>query len=127
MATGTPSPWPWPGDLDAVVAAPGFHTVLYEDDRVRVLDGRVAPGDIVPVHTHRWGGVLYILGASDFVRRDPDGNVLADTRASKSAPVVGTAVWGAPLTPHTFENVGVEEFRTLTVEMKDVDAAHPVS
>ena len=62
------------------------HAVLYEDDRVRVLDGRVSPGDLVPVHTHRWGGVLSILGTSDFVRRDPDGNVLTGTRASKSAP-----------------------------------------
>lgn len=111
--------WPWPDDLDAMIAAPGFHTVLFEDNRVRVLDGRVRPGATVPVHTHQWGGVLYILATSDFVRRDPDGNVLADTRASKSTPILGTAVWGAPLTPHSLENVGSEEFRTLTVEMKD--------
>lgn len=48
-------PWPWPDDLDAMVAAPEFHAVLLEDDRVRVLDGRVPPGATVPVHTHRWG------------------------------------------------------------------------
>jgi hypothetical protein len=114
-----PTSWPWPDDLDAMTAAPEFHTVLFEDDRVRVLDGRVPPGATVPVHTHRWGGVLYILGSSDFVRRDPDGNVLADTRALKSTPITGTAVWGAPLTPHSLENVGNEEFRTLTVELKD--------
>jgi hypothetical protein len=114
-----PTSWPWPDDLDAMTAAPGFHTVLFEDDRVRVLDGRVPPGATVPVHTHRWGGVLYILGSSDFVRRDPDGNVLADTRALKSTPITGTAVWGAPLTPHSLENVGNEEFRTLTVELKN--------
>jgi hypothetical protein len=100
-----------------MVAAPGFHVVLFEDDRVRVLDGHVPPGATVPVHTHRWGGVPYILGSSDFVRCDPDGNVLADTRASKTRPTAGTAVWGMPLTPHTFRNVGSEEFRTLTVEM----------
>ena len=111
--------WPWPDELDAMIAAPGFHSVLFEDDRVRVLDGHVPPGATVPVHTHRWGGVLYILATSDFVRRDPDGNVLADTKASKSTPILGTAVWGAPLTPHSLENVGREEFRTLTVEMKD--------
>jgi hypothetical protein len=111
--------WPWPDDLDAMIAAPGFHTVLFEDSRVRVLDGRVPPGATVPVHTHRWGGVLYILATSDFVRRDPDGNVLADTRVSNSPPILGTAVWGAPLTPHSLENVGSKEFRTLTVEMKD--------
>jgi hypothetical protein len=115
----TSASWPWPDDLDAMIAAPGFHTVLFENDRVRVLDGRVPPGATVPVHTHRWGGVLYILATSDFVRRDPDGKVLADTRASKSTPILGAAVWGAPLTPHSLENVGSEEFRTLTVEMKD--------
>jgi hypothetical protein len=116
--TGPTSAWPWPDDLDAMVAAPGFHTVLYEDDRVRVLDGRVPPGATVPVHTHRWGGVLYIVATSDFVRRDPDRNVLADTRASHTTPVAGAALWGGPLTPHSLENVGTEEFRTLTVEMK---------
>jgi hypothetical protein len=116
-----PQNWPWPDDLDAVRAAPGFHTVLFEDERVRVLEGVVRPGETVPVHTHCWGGVLYVLGSSDFVRRDPEGNVLADTRVSASAPVVGTAGWGAPLTPHTFENVGGTDFHTLTVEMKDTD------
>jgi hypothetical protein len=115
----TSASWPWPDDLDAMIAAPAFHTVLFENDRVRVLDGRVAAGATVPVHTHRWGGVLYIIATSDFVRRDPDGNVLADTRASKSTPILGAAVWGAPLTPHSLENVGTQEFRTLTVEMKD--------
>jgi hypothetical protein len=29
--------WRWPADLDALIAAPDFHTVLFEDDRVRVL------------------------------------------------------------------------------------------
>jgi beta-alanine degradation protein BauB len=102
-----------------MIAARGFHSVLLENDQVRVLEGRVPPGAVVPVHTHRWGGVLYVIGTSDFVRRDPDGNVLADTRVSGSMPIEGTAVWGAPLTPHSFENVGDGEFRTITVEMKD--------
>jgi hypothetical protein len=115
----TPVAWPWPDELDAMIAAPEFHAVLFEDDRVRVLDGRVPAGATVPVHTHRWGGVLYILATSDFIRRDPDGNVLADTKASRSTPILGTAVWGAPLTPHSLENVGSDEFRTITVEMKD--------
>jgi hypothetical protein len=115
------SAWPWPDELDALSAAPEFHRLLFEDDRVRVLDGRVPPGATVPVHTHRWGGVLYILATSDFVRRDPEGNVLVDTRVSSAAPTEGSASWGAPLAPHTFENVGSQEFRTLTVEMKEND------
>ncbi len=30
-------------------------------------------------------------------------------------------MWSGPLTPHWLENVGGDEFRTLTVEMKDTD------
>jgi hypothetical protein len=118
--------WPWPESLDAVQAAPAFHAVLFEDHRVRVLDGVVRPGEIVPVHTHRWAGVLYILGTSDFVRRDPQGAVLVDTRISGSTPVLGAATWAMPLTPHTFENVGTSEFHTLTVEMKDTGPEGPI-
>ena len=60
--------WPWPDELDAMIAAPGFHAVLFENNQVRVLGGRVPSGAVVPVHTHRWGGVLYIIGTSDFIR-----------------------------------------------------------
>jgi hypothetical protein len=119
MSTVEPPTWPWPADLDAMVAAPGYHRVLYEDERIRVLDAHCRPGETVPVHTHCWAGVLYILASSDFIRRDPDGNVLVDTRSTHTTPTLGSAVWGAPLTPHSLENVGTSELRTLTVEMKD--------
>jgi hypothetical protein len=57
------------GTLDAVVAVPDHHAVLFENDRVRVLDARVG-GDTVPLHTHRWPGVQYVVSFADFVRRD---------------------------------------------------------
>jgi hypothetical protein len=123
MGVNESSVWPWPDELDAMVAAPDYHTVLFEDDEVRVLDARVSVGQTVPVHTHRWAGVLYILSASDFVRRDPGGAVLVDTRSTHSTPQVGTATWGAPLPPHSLENVGEHELRTITVELKDTARA----
>ena len=112
--------WEWPDDLDAMVAAPNHHTILFEDDRVRVLDALVKPGDTVPVHTHRWSGVLYILGWSDFVRRDPVGNILVNSREAGAVLPVGGAVWGGPLTPHSLENVGDSDLRVIAVEMKNV-------
>jgi hypothetical protein len=111
-------PWPWPAELDAMSAAPEHHTLLFENDHVRVLDAHVMPGETVPVHTHCWPGVLYILGVSDFVRRDPDGNVVLDTRDASSPAPIGTAVWGEALTPHTLENVGDHVLRNITVELK---------
>ena len=118
MSETTRNPWPWPAELDAMTAAPEHHTLLFENDHVRVLDAHVGPGDTVPVHTHCWPGVLYILGVSDFVRRDPHGQVILDTRASGSHVPTGSAVWGKALTPHTLENVGGHELRNITVELK---------
>lgn len=101
-----------------MIAAPDHHTLLFENEHVRVLDARVGPGETVPVHTHCWPGILYILGVADFVRRDPDGHVLFDSRTSSSQPGLGTSVWGEPLTPHSLENVGSHELRNITVELK---------
>ncbi len=81
MSDSTKHPWPWPAELDAMTAAPEHHTLLFENEHVRVLDAHVNAGDVVPVHTHCWPGVLYILGVSDFVRRDPEGSVVLDTRS----------------------------------------------
>jgi hypothetical protein len=118
--TDTPlSSWPWPPELDAMSAAPAYHDLLFENEHVRVLEAHVGPGETVPVHTHCWPGVLYILGVSDFVRRDPDGKVVLDTRGTPQAPP-GSCVWGAPLTPHSLENVGRTEMRNVTFELKRV-------
>ncbi len=35
--------WIWPDSLDALTAAPRHHTLMFENDRVRVLDTRIAP------------------------------------------------------------------------------------
>jgi quercetin dioxygenase-like cupin family protein len=109
--------WPWPDSLDALVAAPEQHTLLLETDDVRVLDTRIRPGETVPVHTHRWPAVLYVLSTGHFVRRDGEGNVLVDTRGGEPI-AVGAALWTEPLPPHTLENVSEGEIRVVNVELK---------
>jgi hypothetical protein len=109
----------WPDGLDALQAAPGFHVLLFENESVRVLDTRVRPGQMVPLHTHRWPAALYILSWSDFVRRDGEGLTLVDSRTN-GKPMEGMAVWSGPLPPHTLENVGQSELRVITVELKTV-------
>ncbi len=109
----------WLESLDAVTAAPEHHKVLLENERVRVLDARITPGDSTPIHTHRWASVLYILGASNFVRFDADGNVVFDSRAAQTLPPAGTVLWSPPLPLHSVENVGDAEIRVISVELKD--------
>jgi hypothetical protein len=66
----------WIDSLDALVAAPDHHTLLYENDRVRVLDTCIRPGDQTPIHTHHRPAVIYALSWSHFVRYDSQGAAL---------------------------------------------------
>jgi hypothetical protein len=116
LAKSSSADWPWPDHLDAVIAAPKHHTLVLENERVRVLDTRIPPGDIVPVHTHRWPGVYSTVQFSHFIRRDGEGNLLFDSR---SAPPMGAAGFVENLPPHSVENVGDIEIHLLSVELKD--------
>ncbi len=109
----------WPDELDAVIAASEHHTVLLENDAVRVLDTKVGAGQIVPLHTHRWPSALYIIRWSNFVRRDGEGRVVVDSRNIARVPA-GSALWSAPLPPHTLENVGESELHAISVELKNL-------
>jgi hypothetical protein len=108
----------WPVSLDAMKAAPDHHTLLLENEHVRVLDSSLKLGESTPVHTHLWSGVQYVIGFSDFVRRDDKGNALLDTRNVETKSQPGTAMWSGPLKPHSVTNVGNTEIRVISVEIK---------
>jgi hypothetical protein len=103
--------------FDAMIAAPDHHDVLFENDRVRVLDTRLRAGEQTPVHAHEWPAALYVLSWSDFLRRNESGTVLVDSRA-QSAAQPGSGRWIEPLPPHSVENIGSTELRIIAVEVK---------
>jgi hypothetical protein len=70
----------WPEELDALTATPHHHTLLFENELVRVLDTRIPPGQTVPLHSHRWPSALYIRSWSDFIRRNADGLTIVNSR-----------------------------------------------
>lgn len=108
----------WPADLDALVAATEHHTLLFENDAVRVLDARIPPGGRTALHTHQWPAVLHILSWSAFVRRDAKGRVLLDSRTMPELATSPGTIWSAALPPHTLENVGDRDLHVLSVEIK---------
>lgn len=100
------------------MAAPAHHRVVLENRRVRVLDTHIAAGECTPVHTHQWPAVHYVLGWSDFVRRDAGGHAMLDTRAAGGIQTPPTVLWGDPLAPHSLENVGSTPLHVISVELK---------
>jgi len=116
--SATPQTWLWPDSLDAVVADPLHHKLLFENKRVRVLEVRIPPGVTTSVHTHCWPAAIYVARQSDFIRRDGEGNLLFDSRTIGPPPTEPVVQWVGPLPPHSIENVGSVEILLITTELK---------
>lgn len=74
-------PSTWDPALDAVVAAPRHHKVLFENDNLRVLEVTLEPNDEEPVHHHRWPSVFVFDSIKPpVVDYSPDGTALPPNR-----------------------------------------------
>lgn len=80
MTTST-NPASWDPALDAVAAAPKHHRVLFENEKLRVLEVILGPDDEEPLHHHRWPSV-FVLDQVQGPVHDiaPDGTVLPPNR-----------------------------------------------
>jgi hypothetical protein len=117
MAYGKGNPADWPKEKDARIAAPGNHKVLLENDKVRVLDVTVAPGEVEAVHSHRWPSVLYFMAAGDFIDRDANGKIIFDTRTLTTPLAFPLTMYKEPEAPHSVENLS----KTITLHLVRVE------
>ena len=112
------NPATWPDALDATVAAPQNHKVVLENERVRVLEVTVQPGEREPVHGHKWPSVMYVM-AEDLIRDyDSEGKLLYDSRTDKARMTTPYTIWMPPQAPHSVENLSKTPLRLLRVELK---------
>lgn len=121
MVYGTGNPADWPKQLDAVASAGKNHKVLLENDKVRVLDVTVAPGEVEAVHSHRWPSVLYFMAAGDFIDRDASGKIIFDSRTLPAPLVFPLAMYKEPEAPHSVENLS----KTVTLHLVRVEMKNP--
>lgn len=108
-------------DLDAVLAAPKNHTVLLENEGVRVLQVEVAPGETENVHEHRWPSVLHIQSAQpaiDISYAMRDGKLVETSRRNLPGGAPPPAIWVPHQGAHAVQNLGDAPFRLLRVEIK---------
>ena len=110
-------PTTWEPALDAVVAAPENHTVLYEDDEIRVLSVSVAPGETEKPHHHRFPAVFVIDRMVKL--RDFNGatNEEIPLPLPKDAEFPITVKF-LPQPLHYVENVDIRPFHATRVEFK---------
>lgn len=95
---------------DPVNKSPQYYTVRFENDRVRVLEYRLRPGQKEAMHTHPAGVVRY-LSDGTFRTTLPDGTV------SEGSVKKGDVQW-RDLTRHAAENIGSTEALAFAIELK---------
>lgn len=86
---------------------------LFENNRVRVLALRLAPGQGEPMHSHPQF-LVYVLNGSRMRMTSPAGEV-KDVDLQR-----GQLIWGEPLS-HAGENIGTAELHELIIELKPID------
>jgi len=116
-APGAKAACPWGSELDAVRAAPDNHKVLLENDRVRVLDVTVLPGQREPLHAHCNASVLYVMQRGALRERNGEGRIVRDEAAAPATLPI--TQWHATEPPHSVENPGTVPIRILRVELKE--------
>jgi hypothetical protein len=113
--------WPWPDSMDAVSAAPKNHKVLYEDERVRILEVTVEPGEKENMHYHQWPSVLIVDSPAKKKEYTSDGKVTTTDRPSADTPLPIVVRMG-PTPPHAIENLDTNVLHLYQIEMKKIDA-----
>ncbi len=107
-------------DLDGVVAAPGHHKVIFENEAVRVLETIIPAGETTPLHTHLAPTAMYVLSSTQFVRRNELGQTMVDTRNDPDF-VMPRVLYAASTPEHTIENPGTDDLVVIGVEIRRSD------
>ena len=100
--------------LDPVETNPDHYAVVFENDRVRVLEYKDRPGDRTTPHEHP-DSVMHTLSA--FRRRLQSGDAHRDVEMP-----AGLTGW-LPAQQHAGENIGDTDTHVLFVELKEGSTA----
>jgi hypothetical protein len=95
---------------DPVEVAPNVYTTLFENERVRLLEVRIAASDSSEMHGHP-DYVVYNLSEGKVRFSSPSGET------EEVELPAGTAMW-RDAEEHATENLGTTEVRALLFELK---------
>jgi len=96
-------------EMDALVAASNVYKLLFENDRVRVLEVVFKPSDVAKMHHHP-DHVVYAVTAGKGKMTSGGKTNVAEIKAG--------SVFFLEAQDHEFENVGNTTYDAIVVELK---------
>ena len=100
---------------DVTKVAPGSSKVLVDNAYVRVVEGRIPPGAVEPVHVHPAGWYYVTQGGTLDVK-------FTDGRTQEWSPKTGESGWAEAEGPHVSRNTGKTTLVWTLVELKQAAA-----
>ncbi|HSP35667.1 MAG TPA: cytoplasmic protein [Thermoanaerobaculia bacterium] len=97
---------------DAVEISPDYYKVVLDNDRVRVLEYHLKPGQTERMHSHR-PGVAYVVNGAKIRTISPSGE------SQVGVLQTGAVHWRENGVTHAVENVGDTEEHAIIMEIKD--------
>ncbi len=95
---------------DVMKVASESHTVLLENDQVRVLKVVMKPGQKAPMHSHPHNVAYYLSDAKVKI-------TLPDGKTQEREVKAGSSSW-SEATTHMAENIGTTELQEIQIELK---------
>lgn len=126
-------PWPWADSLDAVKAAPKNHHIVFENDKIRILEVTLGPFEYEQMHTHQHPSVMFGADSRDtfgstiiYYRNGYDSlhhkYLVKDSFTQNSGPQnpdePNTGHYMKPEGPHQIKNLSNVKIAFFRVEFK---------
>jgi quercetin dioxygenase-like cupin family protein len=99
-----------PTGSDPVATNPDLYRVVFENERVRVLEYRDRPGERTTPHDHPDSVMVTLSGFSRRLRRDGE---------QRDVEIAGGIASWLPAQRHSGENIGDTETHVVFVELKE--------
>lgn len=96
---------------DAINVAPDLHTIIYEDDKMRVLKVSVPAGATADMHWHPHN-INFVLSAGLLEFTKPDGSIVSVELSKDQVTSATTDSF------HAVKNTGDTTIETIQVELK---------
>ena len=107
---------------DAVAAAPDNHRVVFENEKVRVLEVTIKPGEKEPFHVHPMPSVMTVITGAKL--RIAEATLKDGKLVTGKTIEVGKdnfqppPMWMPPQGLRSVENIGSVTYRSYQVELK---------
>ena len=97
--------------LDVLEVPNSGYNLIMENEKVRVMEMKLKPGEKSVMHNHPHDHVVYVFSNAKFKLSFPDGN------SSEFELEAGQALW-IEAGPHETENIGTTNGHNLVTEIK---------